>query len=155
MANQGNDLLGANWTKFLNAMNDAHKTFHQKPITWKRATITTDRYGEDLVAPTTTVELLVLLNYNFMRTWPADRTSATGETDDESVQVMINKEYLRQNGYLNASGYFDFNPDLDRFIIDGLKYKPFGDTAAAQMQVDDVLITIILKRDHTQTGDKR
>lgn len=143
----------AEFAEFKSLMKDAHDTFNTKVITWYRKTTKTNRFGEDVLGHYTLVPLNVLLNYNYMRTWPITLTTETGELDKQTVQVMINKQYLTELGYIRSEGRFDYNPDVDRFDIDGLVYKAFGDTPVSQTGGDDILITIILKREETQTGD--
>lgn len=146
----------AQWDMYKSVMRDAHDTFSQKTIVWKRKQSVLDRYQEsneenDMVD----VELKVLLNYNYLRSWPVDMRTETGSLDRQSVQVLINKDYLRDAGYIGSNGYFIYNQNSDYFIIDGLKHKPSGDTPAGQMNTDDVFITIIVQRDETLTGNKR
>jgi hypothetical protein len=90
-----------------------------------------------------------------MRSWPITFQTETGGLDRQSVQILINKDYLRELGYINGNGFFEYDPVLDVFIIDGLKHVPFGDTPASQIQDDDVFITLILKRDESPTQYKR
>lgn len=151
----GNNLLGNAWNVFRSAMRDAHATFSQKTIEWVRQEVRIDRYGEDMPNSTETVLLQVLVDYNWRRTWPVTMATEMGDQDEQTCMIYFNKEYLSSLGYLNAEGYFLYNPDIDRFIIDGLTYKPFGDTAAAQMYTEDVHILIIVKRVKTSTGDIR
>src|SRR5699024_7697627 len=99
--------------------------------------------------------LNVQLVYNYMRTWPITLHTETGELDKQSVQVFVNKQYLAANGHINTAGAFDYNPAMDRFIIDGLVYKAVGDTAVAQAGSSDILISFILKREETPTGEDR
>jgi hypothetical protein len=141
------------WGNFRKTMKDAHDTFHQKPMLWKRLISDLDRYGEDYNEDNfDTVELLVLCNYNYMRSWPATMATDAGKLDRESVQVLINKDYLRELGYLNADGYFDFKANEDMFILDGKLYRDAGDTPVSQASNDDILVSIILKREETPTG---
>lgn len=152
------DLLGSAWGVYKDLMGSAHLTFSQKSVIWKRRIELVNRYGEDTDSTKNNfnnVPLLVLINYNYMRTWPITNNTESGEIDEQSAQIIINKDYLKTNGYLNDSGYFNYQPDYDRLIIDGLQYKFFGDTSVAQMQDDDVHITFIVKRDITETGTNR
>lgn len=151
-------ITDADWADFKNAMDDAHNTFNQKTIKWFKYREGNNIYGEEIGPSEAPVELKVLVNANYMRTWPSTIVSETGETDEESTQLFINKEYLRLKGYLTPANYFDYDPANDRFEIDGLMYKPFGDTGASQFgsnNSDDVHILIILKRITTPTGKAR
>jgi hypothetical protein len=151
------DLLGAQaWSDYKALMRDAHDTFAQKDMIWKRLKSTLDRYGEDSDDNGyDIITLKVLINYNYMRSWPITFQTETGGLDRQSVQILINKDYLRELGYINGNGFFEYDPVLDVFIIDGLKHVPFGDTPASQIQDDDVFITLILKRDESPTQYKR
>lgn len=153
------DIVGIqNWDEFKKLMGDAHDTFNQKIILWKRRNADLDRYGEDVLPPadaTSNIYLKVLLNYNYMRTWPITFTSDTGEMDRQSIQMLINKDYLKSLGYINSNGYFEYNSDHDRFIVDGLVHKASGDTVVSQIPQDDILVSIILKREETPTGKTR
>lgn len=143
------------WGNFRALINSAHDTFNTKEIVWKKALNKLDRYGEDPTSITSSVTLKVLINYNYMRTWPITFTTDSGELDRQSLQLLINKDYLRGLGFINAEGYFNYNPDLDRFIIDGLVHKAFGDTPISQAYKDDLLFAIVVKREETSTGDQR
>lgn len=146
-------ISNADWDDFRQVMRDGHDTFEKKVIIWLRKVITTNTYMEDSNPTPVEVNLEVQLNYNYMRTWPITQQTEMGEIDKQSVQVLINKEYLRENGYINSDNYFDYNMDHDRFIIDGMLMKAVGDTAASQAVDDDILITFILKREETETGE--
>lgn len=144
------------WNDYKALMRDAHDTFSQRVMIWRKLNSTLDRYGEDNDDNGyIDVELKVLLNANYMRSWPITYQTETGGLDRQSIQVLINKDYLRELGYINGGNYFEYDPVLDVFMIDGLKYVPFGDTGAAQMQDDDVFITLILKRDESKTSSIR
>lgn len=153
--NIGRDLIGPTWDKYKSILNDAHATFNQKAITWQRYNIQINRYQEDIDTAPISVELLVLLNYNYRRSWPITLVTESGQDDEQSIQIFLNKEYLRVNDLLDSNGAFQYNQDYDRFIIDGITYAAFGDTAAAQMQSDDVFFTLIVKRVQIKTGTKR
>ena len=75
---------------------------------------------------------------------------------------MISRQYLAEKGYLDSNGYFDFNWAEDRFIINGIPYRPTGDTNVSQAKDEAIVFLIILKRDRdsalgpesfSQTGD--
>jgi hypothetical protein len=141
---------------FLKVHRDGHDTFEQKEITWVRNITHTNRFMEsDDDNGTISIPLKVQCNYNYMRSWPITRTTEAGELDRQSMQVLINKSYLRELGYINANDFFDYSPDFDRFIIDGMIHKPMGDTSVSQVDSSDVLIVIVMQRQPTKTGDKR
>lgn len=145
----------AMWDIYKKTMMDIHDTFAKKEIIWVNNSRREDRFGEDKINEPNQIVLLGLYNSNYMRTWPVTTNTSSGEIDQQSAQIFFNKEYLQNIGYLNADGYFKYNPGLDRFIIDGLQYKAFGDTATAQMMDDDAWVTIIIKRDVAETGNPR
>lgn len=146
------DLVGqANWDKFRALQRDAHDTFAQKSMFWYRSISSLDRFGEDNVNDAPPVELKVLCNYNYMRSWPITIGTDAGKLDRSSIQILINKDYLRELGYLNADGYFDFERNEDTFKIDGIIYRDAGDTAVSQAKDDDLWFAIILRREETST----
>lgn len=150
----GYNLLGTDWDDFKSLMNDAHATFSGRMLIWLKFGIKINRYQEDIdnIPSPTPIELSVLLNYNYRRGWPINVNSASGEDDDQSIQVLINKDYLRQNNFLTVDGNLDYDAGTDYFLLDGVKYKAFGDTPASQMLDDDVFITIIIRRVKLETG---
>ena len=97
-----------------------------------------------------TIEALCL--YNAFRNWPINRETTTGELDDENLSIIISKNYLESRGYLDKHGYIDFNWSEDRFIINGIQYKPSGDTQVAQAKDEAVAFLIILKRNKESDG---
>ena len=146
------DLVGqANWDAFRNLMRDAHDTFAQKDIIWNRLVTQQDRWGEDTGTLMVPIALKCLCNYNYMRTWPITQGTDAGKLDRSSVQILLNKDYLRDLGYLNEDGYFDFGRNEDTFILDGITYRDFGDTAISQAHDDDLWFAIILKREEEST----
>ena len=86
-----------------------------------------------------------------MRTWPIDQPSIAGEVDRQSIQLFFNKEILNDLGYLSVYGNLAYNPDYDRFRLDGILYRPSGDTAAAQNMLSDIFFLLILQREETET----
>ena len=149
------DLISdAEWALFRQSMRDAHDTFAQKPITWVRYEEAIDQFEEGNWTKTS-VELKGLCNYNVLRTWPINYTTETGEYERQTIQIYLYKQYLADSGYIHDEGYFIYNPTTDRFIIDGLEYRPSGDTPVSQADAEDQWITIILQREETSTGDNR
>jgi hypothetical protein len=140
---------------FKDLMGEVNKTFNTKVLVWFSMAATMDRYGEDPINGYIPNVLFVGVNYNYMRNWPATVANESGKDDKESTQVLINKQWLRDQGFLTPYGYFNFKPDDDLFVMDGLVYRCFGDTASAQSGSDDILITLILRREPIKTGDTR
>lgn len=137
-------------------MKDAHDTFNQSPLLWKRSAPTNlAAYNEEEPKVYTDITLKVLVVYNQFRTWPIVDQTTTGELDNQNMTVMINREYLGELGYLTSEGYFDFQPDEDYFVHMGLKYKCEGDTPLSQNQVDPIWVMLILRREEHLEGKKR
>lgn len=99
-----------------------------------------------------------LCYYNAFRNWPINIQSTTGESDEENLSLMISADYIQHlndgkywlpNKFFEGddSGYWDFNWSEDRFVINGMVYKPTGDTQIAQAKDEALLFLIILKRD--------
>ena len=91
-----------------------------------------------------------------MRTWPVTRETSSGQIDDESLVVILNKQYLEtiSPATLNDYGYLSYDPGRDRFVIDGIRYEPAGDTYADHINNDGNLFYLILNRETRKTGDK-
>jgi hypothetical protein len=101
--------------------------------------------GEDKSPKYTLVVIEALCYYNAFRNWPINKATVSGELDDENLVILIPKSSIQQ--YLNSQGYFQFNWSEDRFIINGIPYKPDGDTEVAQAKDEAIVFQIILKRD--------
>ena len=65
---------------------------------------------------------------------------------------ILNLKYLRDNGWLNSNGNFDYDVSMDRFIHDGIIYKSTGETKICQAQDEPLLVMLILKREEINTG---
>lgn len=101
--------------------------------------------GEDKSPKYTLVLIEALCYYNAFRNWPINKATVSGELDDENLVILIPKSSIKK--YLNDEGYFQFNWSEDRFIINGIPYKPDGDTQVAQAKDEAIVFQIILKRD--------
>lgn len=144
----------AQWERYERTINDAMETFANKEIIWRRFTKQVNRFGEDPQETYSDITLKCLINYNYMRSWPITFTSDSGELDRQSMQVLFSKDYLKTSGYLTIDGSLDYDPAMDRFIIDGLVMKSFGDTPVSQSNNLDLMYSVIVKREETKTGDK-
>lgn len=152
------DLIGAkDWADYKSLIGqDAFDSFGQKTIVWRKQTSNVDRYGEDNIGGSTVdIPLMCLVNYNYMRSWPITLETESGENYEQSIQVLFSKKYLLSLGYLNSSGVLDYQPDYDRFILDGLIRKPVGDSSVSQAHDEDVMFEVIMIEQKTQTGLKR
>lgn len=123
--------------------NDAAR----QEIIWAKHLDLMPRFGEDSGVTYYGILIEALCYYNAFRNWPINTETVTGETDEENLSILISKAYLEANGYLNPRGYFDFDWVQDRFIINGIPYKPSGDTQVAQAKDEALVFMIILKRD--------
>ncbi len=148
------DLIGpANWDIYKAIMRDAQETFGKKEIVWRKSLGGVDPNGEDNAGETfTNITLEVILQYNAFRTWPVTRTMDMGEQDKENIAILMNYDYLRELGYINANNNFNFNPAADRFVFDGRVHKALGDTPTSQAGDEQTWMMIIVKREELLTG---
>lgn len=144
----------AQWNKYKQLILDAHESFNNATLTWRRKTAGLNRFGEDPVVTFSNIDLKALIQGNYFRSWPVTTTSETGDLDKESIMALLNLQYLQNLGYTTAAGYFNFNPAEDRFILEGITYKAFGDSAVSYDGSGALQIMIVLKREETSTGDK-
>lgn len=107
-------------------------------------------FGEDNNTKYIPVRLEGLFQYNFIKTWPANHHTLSGELEGENMVLYISARYLESNGYLDKYGYFNFNWSEDRFVLNGKVYKPDGDTQVAQAKDEALLFFIILKREEPE-----
>lgn len=150
-----NLLSNAMWAKYRITQNDHMDTHGQALIKWVRGDGRIQHFNEQENYSGNIVELRGLIGYNSFRTWPITAKDQQGEVDNQNMLLYLSKDYLRDLGYLNEFGYFNFNPDLDYFIHMGIKYKSDGDTPVAQAFDDPVLLTVILRREETLNGNKQ
>lgn len=144
----------AKWDAFRDLIKDAHDTFNQDTITWRRATKSVPRYFEDnIITSYTNIELQCLIGFNSFRTWPLTKHTESGELDEQNMYAMFSKDYLEELGYLNSEGYFNFKAGADLFIHRGILYKPEGDTFFSQAGSDPLHVVIVLSREELFTGD--
>ena len=119
----------------------------RQDILWAKKVNQMLSHGEDVGDQYYGVEMEALCFYNAFRNWPINKGTVTGELDDENLSVMITREYIKRLGYLNSDGYWDFNWAEDRFVINGITYKPSGDTPVSQVKDHAIVFLLILKRD--------
>ena len=136
------------WSKYKKIIQDFldQDTGRQK-IVWAKHINQPLSYGEDSLPQYSFNVIEALCYYNAFRNWPINKSSVSGEQDEENLSIMISRQYLKDRGYLNSSGYFDFNWAEDRFIINGISYRPTGDTNVSQAKDEAIVFLIILKRD--------
>jgi len=142
------------WNRYKKIIDDVHEDFNQDIITWKRNLPTTvNFFNEQENQEYTSIDLRVLVGYNYFRTWPITRHNEQGESDNQNMIIMINRSYLSRLGYLTEKGYFDFKPDKDYFFHRGIKYKSEGDTLLSQAKDTPLFIQLVLRREELLSGE--
>lgn len=119
----------------------------RQTITWAKAVDQLLSHGEDSTPKYYNIPIEALCYYNSFRNWPINKATISGELDDENLSILISKSYIEQIGYLTSEGYWDFNWSEDRFVINGIIYRPSGDTQVAQAKDEALVFLVILKRD--------
>lgn len=119
----------------------------RQTITWAKRIMQPMTHGEDYNPVYQNIQIEALCYYNSFRNWPINKETVTGELDDENLSIMVTDSFLQSIGHLNSEGYWDFNWSEDRFIINGIIYKPSGDTQVAQAKDRALVFLLILKRD--------
>lgn len=144
----------SDWSAYKSVIREAHDDFNQQVIIWRRLVASLDRRGEgqNNAIIDTSIKVLILSNYE--RTWPISRWTESGLIDDQSLVIIINKEYAEENGWVNDSGYFNMDVAGDRFNINGVWYKPAGESEVSQAHDEPLLFYIILRKSERNTGDK-
>ncbi len=142
----------ATWQSYKNVINTFHKSVGKQTIIWRRLVANVDRYGEGNSKVTVDTPMEVLMGYNDGRTWPTNRLDQQGIRDEESLWLYLNIEHLREQGFLTPNNYLDFNPGLDRFIVQGVEYLGMGDISSSQTDTDPLYILLVLKRDENEVG---
>lgn len=136
------------WNKYKSIIQDfLDKDAGRQKIVWAKHVDQMLSYGEDFTSQYYYNNIEALCYYNAFRNWPINNSTVSGELDEENLSIMISTQYLREHGYLNEEGYFNFNWAEDRFIIKGISYRPSGDTNVAQAKDEALVTLIILKRD--------
>lgn len=149
-------LNGINWGRYKAILHKASEQLNKKPITWLKhkelITLRNEDFNhvnqeQDVAENYDKITLACLCNYNYMRTWPINRETISGELDVQTVQIYLNKRYLQENGYLDHNGLFIYQVDNDRFELDGILYKSTGDTSVSQADSEDIHFTMVLQRE--------
>lgn len=144
---------------FIAQQNLSHKDFMSKEIVWKKCKGYLQPFDEDYSRAKEPnddgylyIPLMALCNFNYARTWPVSQDSESGKLDRQSIQVYFSIDQLSQLGYVNTNGNFDYDPGMDRFIINGIPYRNEGDTPASQIPDSQLVFTMVLRPDPTSTG---
>lgn len=119
----------------------------RQDITWAKSVNQFLDHSEDNIPKYYNISIEALCYYNSFRNWPINRATISGELDDENLSILVSRSYIERLGYLNQNGYWDFNWVEDRFIINGITYRPDGDTQVAQAKDTALVFLVILKRD--------
>lgn len=142
------------WNRYKKIITDFLNTdAGRQPIVWARYINNFLPMGEDLGAKYQRVDIEGLVYYNAFRNWPINKSTTSGELDEENLSVYVSKDAVKTLGYLTDEGYWKFDWANDRFIIDGIVYRPTGDTGVAQAKDEALLFLLILKRDRDSQID--
>lgn len=138
----------ADWNQYQNIINDfIDNDAGRQPFLWLRKIDQPLAYGEDSGIVYEPVQLEGLFLYNYIKTWPINTQSLTGEFDIGNIVLYISGRLLGNNGFLDEYNYWDFNWSEDRFILNGKVYKPGGDTQVAQAKDIPLLYFVTMKRE--------
>lgn len=144
----------ADWQEYKDVINEFNlDDSHKQAVTWQKLVTNLSRYGEDDNVVRTNQLIMGLVQYNYFKSWPTNKTTVSGEIDKESVMLWLNIKYLNDNGWISPTGQFIFRPGEDRFIIRGEIYKALGDSQAAQASDEPLEVFMVLKKEETETGD--
>lgn len=146
------DSVWSHYKKIVNNFIDQDSG--KQRILWKKSVSIPLLFGEDSGQKYINVYLDCLIQYNSFRTWPINKETVSGELDDQNMAIFISANQLRELGYLNSHGYFDFDRSLDRFVVNGILYKASGDTQVSQAKDEPLLFQIILKREENQNFEE-
>lgn len=153
VSNRSWDRYKKHITKFLN-MDAGRQT-----IIWAKRVSPLLTHAEDTIPFYHRLEIEALCYYNAFRNWPINHATVSGETDEENLSIMVSREYIEnyRDGLFwkkaetitgsSTDGYWDFDWQRDRFYINGIVYRPSGDTQVAQAKDEALVFLIILKRD--------
>lgn len=147
------------WEYFKDIQAQAFESFGKEDITFVKRTKNLNRYQEDTLTAGNfqTINLKCLISYNYYRVWGVNKTAPSGETEGQSIVLLLNKSILAQSNpeLIDAKGNFIFDSATDHFIHRGMKYTPQGDTFLSQANNTPLLFMFILERDRKATGEKK
>ena len=136
------------WNKYKKIIKDfIDKDAGRQVVTWMRHIDQIGAFGEDVGDQYLPVQLEALCYYNVFRNWPINKPTISGELDEENLTIYVTKRQIETLGYINSEGYWQLNWSEDRFVINGITYKPSGDTQVAQAKDEALCFIVILKRD--------
>lgn len=131
----------------------------RQSIIWAKHINQNLTHGEDVIPFYERIEIEALCFYNAFRNWPINNPSISGETDEENLSILISRDSIvnldsgkywkssSESTGVDTDGYWDFNWQEDRFVINGIVYRPSGDTQVAQAKDEALVFLVILKRD--------
>lgn len=138
----------SSWDRYKNIIsNFLDLDAGRQTITWAKNVDQLLTHAEDYTPYYYNITIEALCAYNAFRNWPINKATVAGTLDDENLSIYISSQYIESIGYLTDEGYWDFNWEQDRFIINGITYKPCGDTQVAQAKDLALCFMVILKRD--------
>lgn len=136
------------WNKYKKIIKDfIDKDAGRQVVTWMRHIDQIGAFGEDVGDQYLPVQLEAICYYNVFRNWPINKPTISGELDEENLTIYVTKRQIETLGYINSEGYWQLNWSEDRFVINGITYKPSGDTQVAQAKDEALCFIVILKRD--------
>lgn len=136
------------WNKYKKIIKDfIDKDAGRQVVTWMRHIDQIGAFGEDVGDQYLPIQLEALCYYNVFRNWPINKPTISGELDEENLTIYVTKRQIETLGYINSEGYWQLNWSEDRFVINGITYKPSGDTQVAQAKDEALCFIVILKRD--------
>lgn len=146
-----NMLSDTDWTRYKNIISDfVDLDAGKQPVLWLNRVNQMLPFGEDSTEVYIPTQLEALFQYNHFRTWPISNPTQSGELDLSTVAMYISAQLLRENGYLNEYGYWNFDWSSDRFVLEGKVYKPTGDTQVSQAKDQALLFMVVLQRENPE-----
>lgn len=145
------------WKRYKKIVNEFIDTDAGKQkFIWLRKVEQLSSFGEDSSPTYVPVTLEGLFHYNYVKTWANNRLRDTisGELQSDDQVLYISKNQLKELGYLNSYGYWDFNWAEDRFIVNGKVLQPGGDTQVAQAKDEALLFFVVLQRMSPEETDR-
>lgn len=133
--------------RYKNLIQDFIETDVSSTLLWYRYIDIPTMFGEGSGKKHKSVEILAQKSYNYMRTWPINSSSKAGDIDNENMVLFISKRHLETLGLLEADGTIKVDIARDRFLVDNLLYKCFGETLVAHSKNHELLFMITLVRD--------
>lgn len=143
------------WDKYRQIIEDfIDEDAGKQPFLWLKKINLMSSFGEDSSPGYEPIQLNGLFHYNYVKTWPSARASTSGELENGNLVLYISARSIKEAGYMNNFGYWDFNWVEDRFILNGKVYKPGGDTQVAQAKDKALLFFLILQREDIEESEK-